>query len=180
MTAAAAFSGSRCRARRAAAVQATSSGTGSAAQRHSVVLAQHLGRLAVELGETVPDLGEQLGPAQSVERLFEGLEVIDAEQHGCGAAVLGDHDTLVFSLHLVHHLREVVLDILERHLLIRRHGYKRSYFWIGCHLRNDRYRRGHVRSVPTSCCFWSGGRRRGGRHGDRLARVVSYGPRPWT
>src|SRR4051794_21296985 len=76
MTAAAAFSDSRCRARRMAAVQATSSGTGSAAQRQSVVLAQHLGRLAVELGETVPDLGKQLGPAQNVERLFEGVQGI--------------------------------------------------------------------------------------------------------
>jgi hypothetical protein len=43
-------------------------------------------------------------------------------------AVLGDHYPAVLAFQPVHDLREPVLDLCQRHLLIHRHSHKYSYF----------------------------------------------------
>jgi septum formation topological specificity factor MinE len=131
MTALATFSGSLVSARRAVGVQPISNDTRLAAQRQSLVLAQNLSMLTIQLSQAVPDIRNQFRSSQDIERFFQRLQVRNAHYDRGGPTVLGDNHTAMLTLDLVHDLRQAVLHVLQRHLRLDRHSYKCSYFLAG-------------------------------------------------
>ena len=62
--------------------------------------------------------------APDIKRLFERLEILDAEHHDRGAAMLRHHDTPVLTFERLDHFGQPVLDIGQGEMFGRRHVHK--------------------------------------------------------
>ena len=86
-------------------------------EAQGIFLGQH-GRLdRTQLGKAFANIAKQCGAVHDVKRLLKRLQVLHAHDHGGGVTVPGDDDAAVLSLQAVNDLRQVVLNIGERHLL---------------------------------------------------------------
>jgi len=81
----------------------------------------------LEFGETVADVGQQLGAGHDVESFLQRLEIRDAQYDGCRTSVFGDDHPVVFPFDLIHHFGQVVFHVAQGHQRIHGHSYKCSH-----------------------------------------------------
>ena len=58
--------------------------------------------------------------AEEFECFLEAVEVVGADQDGCGSTVAGDDDTFVLAVHAIDEFGESVLHVTQR---VSRHGH---------------------------------------------------------
>jgi hypothetical protein len=70
-----------------------------------------------QLSQSFADACQERLVAHHVEGFLQRLQILHADDHGGGTAVLSDHYPAVLAFQPVHDLREPVLDLRQRHLL---------------------------------------------------------------